>query len=64
MERSGIHERGGAAWLACMRQMRSIHEGQCGIALMEATKKWTQPIPNWGLLLNKFMAIFEQRVKV
>lgn len=34
------------------------------LALMEATKKWTQPIPNWGLLLNQFMAIFEERVKV
>ena len=34
------------------------------LALMEATKKWTQPIHNWGLLLNQFMAIFEQRVKV
>ena len=26
------------------------------LALMEATKKWTQPIHNWGLILNQFLA--------
>ena len=34
------------------------------LALMEATKKWTQPIHSWGLILNQFLAIFEERVKV
>jgi putative transposase len=34
------------------------------LALMEATKKWDQPIRNWGVLLNQFMLIFEDRVKV
>jgi putative transposase len=34
------------------------------LALMEATKKWNQPVWNWGLLLNQFMLIFEERVKV
>lgn len=34
------------------------------LALMEATKKWTQPVRNWGILLNQFLAIFEDRVKV
>lgn len=34
------------------------------LALMETTKKWTQPIQNWGLILNQFMAIFEERVKI
>lgn len=34
------------------------------LALMESTKKWTQPIQNWGLILNQFMAIFGERVKV
>lgn len=34
------------------------------LALMEATKKWTQQIQNWGLILNQFLAIFEERVKV
>ncbi len=34
------------------------------LALMEATKKWTLPIRNWGILVNQFMVIFEDRVKV
>jgi putative transposase len=34
------------------------------LALMETTKKRTQPIPNWGLILNQFMLIFQERVKV
>jgi len=34
------------------------------LALMESTKKWTMPIHNWLLILNQFIAIFEQRVKV
>lgn len=34
------------------------------LALMEATKKWTMPIHNWPLIINQFIAIFEQRVKV
>lgn len=34
------------------------------LALMESTKKWTQPIQNWGLILNQFMTIFGERVKV
>ena len=34
------------------------------LALMETTKKWTQPVHNWALIFNQFMAIFGQRVKV
>jgi putative transposase len=34
------------------------------LALMEATKKWNQPVRNWGVLLSQFMLIFEDRVKV
>ncbi|NMM50269.1 IS256 family transposase [Marinigracilibium pacificum] len=34
------------------------------LALMEATKKWTMPIHNWGIVLNQFIIIFEDRVKV
>lgn len=33
------------------------------LALMETTKKWTMPIPNWGLILNQFMAIFGDRLR-
>jgi transposase-like protein len=32
------------------------------LALREATKKWTMPIHNWGLILNQFLTIFEKRV--
>ena len=34
------------------------------LALMEATKKWTMHIRHWPIILNQFMAIFEERVKV
>lgn len=34
------------------------------LALMETTKKWTQPVHNWGLIINQFLAIFGERVKV
>ena len=33
------------------------------LALREATKKWTMPIHNWGLILNQFLTIFENRVQ-
>ena len=32
------------------------------LALGEVTKKWTQPISNWGVILNQFMIIFENRI--
>ena len=28
---------------------------------MEIEKKWTMPITNWGLIMNQFMLIFENR---
>ena len=34
------------------------------LALMEATKKWSMPIQNWGLILNQFLTIFEKRVQL
>ena len=34
------------------------------LALNEATKKWTQPIRNWGVIINQFIAIFEDRVSI
>lgn len=34
------------------------------LALMEVTKKWTQPIPNWGIVLNQLIVIFENRVPI
>lgn len=34
------------------------------LALREATKKWTMPIHNWGIILNQFLIIFEHRVKI
>lgn len=33
------------------------------LAVMEATKRWTMPIRDWGLILNQFMIIFENRLK-
>ena len=34
------------------------------LAMKEATKKWSMPIRNWGLILNQFLIIFEDRVRV
>jgi transposase-like protein len=33
------------------------------LAVIEASKKWTQPIPNWGLILQQFVIMFESRIK-
>ncbi|MDP2461125.1 IS256 family transposase, partial [Kaistella sp. SH19-2b] len=34
------------------------------LALREATKKWTMPIRDWGIVLNQFMIIFAERLKL
>ena len=34
------------------------------LALREITKKWTMPIRNWGIVLNQFIAIFEDRINI
>lgn len=34
------------------------------LALRESTKKWSMPIQNWGIVLNQFMIIFEDRLKL
>lgn len=34
------------------------------LALREATKKWSMPIHNWGVILNQFLTIFEKRVQL
>jgi putative transposase len=34
------------------------------LAVQEATKKWTGPIQNWGVILNQFMIMFENRLKL
>jgi putative transposase len=34
------------------------------LALMEATKKWSLPIPNWGIVLNQFSLLFEERLRL
>ena len=39
--------------------MKSVY-----LALKEATKKWSMPIQNWGLVLNQFMLIFEERLRL
>jgi len=32
------------------------------LAIRQITKKWTQPIRNWGLIFNQFMIIFADRI--
>ncbi|WP_338395317.1 IS256 family transposase [Fulvitalea axinellae] len=34
------------------------------LAIREATKKWTMPVRNWGMILNQFLVIFEDRIKI
>ena len=34
------------------------------LALREVSKKWTMPIWNWGIVLNQFLIIFEERLKI
>jgi len=34
------------------------------LSIREITKKWTQPIRNWGIILNQFITIFEDRIQV
>lgn len=34
------------------------------LSLMEIEKKWTQPIWNWGLVMNQFILIFGDRMRI
>jgi len=34
------------------------------LALRQISNKWTQPIQNWGLVLNQFLTIFENRLMI
>jgi len=34
------------------------------LALQEIEKKWTMPIRNWGLVMNQFLAIFENKIGI
>lgn len=34
------------------------------LAIHEITKKWTMPIRDWPIILNQFISIFDQRIKI
>ena len=34
------------------------------LSLMEIEKKWTMPISNWGLIMNQFMLMFENKIQI
>jgi len=34
------------------------------LAIREATRKWTMPIRNWGIILQQFLTLFEDRLKI
>ncbi len=34
------------------------------LALREITKKWSQPRQNWGIILNQFVSIYEDRCRL
>ena len=39
--------------------MKSVY-----LAVREATKRWTMPVRNWGIILNQFLFIFADSVKL
>ena len=39
--------------------MKSVY-----LAVREATKKWSMPIRDWGIILNQFLTIYEKRVRL
>jgi transposase-like protein len=39
--------------------MKSVY-----LAVKEATKKWSMPVRNWGIILNQFLTIYEKRVRL
>ncbi len=39
--------------------MKSVY-----LATREATKKWSMPIRNWGIILNQFLTIYGKRVRL
>ena len=34
------------------------------LALNEVTRKWTQPIRNWGIIFGQFISIYENRIQI
>ena len=39
--------------------MKSVY-----LAVREATKKWSMPIRNWGVVLNQFLILYKERVRI
>jgi len=39
--------------------MKSVY-----LAVREATKKWSMPIKNWGIILNQLLIIYKERVRL
>lgn len=39
--------------------MKSVY-----LAVREATKKWSMPVRNWGIILNQFLTLYEERVRL
>lgn len=39
--------------------MKSVY-----LATREATKKWSMPVRNWGIILNQFLTIYQKRVRL
>lgn len=39
--------------------MKSVY-----LAVREVTKKWSMPVRNWGIILNQFLTIYEERVRL
>jgi putative transposase len=59
MEKSGNTQKNKLSFPTDQAVMKSVF-----LAMKEATKKWSMPIKNWGLILNQFLTIFENRVRL
>ncbi|MGC1633537.1 MAG: transposase, partial [Gelidibacter sp.] len=39
--------------------MKSVY-----LAVREATKKWSMPVRNWGVIVDQFLILYQERVRI
>lgn len=39
--------------------MKSVY-----LAVREATKKWSMPVRNWGVIIDQFLILYQERVRL
>ncbi len=48
----------------CLSRADNALKKSVYLAIFEITKKWTMRIRHWPIILNQFIAIFDERVKI